>query len=111
MTIRRWEVWKARPSGIQQEHWFVILAGDERLLSSSHGQINGLACFTLRGAVRSTDVRLNSADGFPAATVCQCDLIYLLEKSNLHSHLGMVSHERQQAIKRKLIEIFRIIPA
>ena len=111
MTIRQWELWKARPHGLQQDHWFVILAGHERLQSARHSQINGLACFTLRGSMRSTDVRLNSADGFQAPTVCQCDLIFLLEKSLLHSNLGTVSYERQQAIKRKLIEVFRIIPA
>jgi hypothetical protein len=69
-----------------------------------------LACFTLRGAMRSTEVRLNSVDGFQAPTVCQCDLIYLLEKSQVHSNLGSVTYERQQVIKRKLIEVFRIIP-
>ena len=111
MTLRPWEIWKARPCGVQQDHWFVILAGPERLQSAAHLQINGLACFTLRGSMRSTDVRLNATDGFQATTVCQCDLIYLLEKSQLHSNLGTVSYERQQAIKRKLIEIFRIIPA
>lgn len=111
MNIRPWEIWKTRPPGMQQEHWFVILAGPERLLSPIQTQINGLACFTLRGQIRSTDVRLNSADGFEAPTVCQCDLIYLLDKNSLHSNLGTVSHERQQAIKRKLIEVFRIIPS
>ena len=110
MTLHPWDVWKARPHGVQQDHWFVILAGQERLQSPVHTQINGLVCFTLRGPVRSTDVGLNSADGFPAPTICQCDLIYLLEKRALHSCLGRVSYERQQAIKRKLIEVFRIIP-
>src|SRR5258708_7525383 len=51
-------------------------AGEERLRSTSYTQINGLACFTLRGQARSTDVRLNAADGFQTATVCQCDLVY-----------------------------------
>jgi mRNA-degrading endonuclease toxin of MazEF toxin-antitoxin module len=110
MRIRQWEIWKARPHGVAQDHWFVILSGQERLQSAGFTQINGLACFTLRGSVRSTDVRLNSADGFQAPTVCQCDLIYLLDKSRLHSALGSVSYERQQAIKRKLIEVFRMIP-
>src|SRR5437879_6258482 len=110
MTIRQWDIWKARPAGIEKEHWFVILSGGERLQSSSHAQINGLACFTLRGALRSTDVRLNAADGFPSPTACQCDLIYLLDKNRLHSHLGMVSYERQQAIKRILIQILRLVP-
>ena len=111
MTVRPWEIWKARPHGVQQDHRFVVLAGQERLQSTLHAQIDGLVCFTLRGPMRSTEVRLNSADGFPAPTVCQCDLIYLLDKSRLHSNLGSVSYERQQAIKRKLIEVFRIIPA
>ena len=89
MTVRQWDIWKTRPAGIQKEHWFVILSGAERLQSSSHVQINGLACFTLRGMPRSTDVRLDAADGFPAPTVCQCDLVYFLEKSQLHSHLQL----------------------
>ena len=111
MTIRPWEIWKSRPPGMGQDHWFVIFSGQERLQSPTHPQVNGLVCFTLRGATRSTDVRLNSADGFQVPTVCQCDLIYLLNKSRLHSSLGTVSFERQQAIKRKLIEVFRMIPA
>jgi hypothetical protein len=111
VTIQQWEIWKARPYGVQADHWFVILSGSERLQSPACAQLNGLACFTLRGPLRTTDVRLNAADGFSAATVCQCDLVYLLQKSSLHSRLGMVSWERQQAIKRKLIEVLRIVPA
>jgi hypothetical protein len=56
-------------------------------------------------------VRLNAADGFQTSTVCQCDLIYFLQKGRLHSNIGVVSWERQQAIKRKLIEVFRLVPA
>jgi len=111
MRPRQWEVWKSRPEGIQRDHWFVIISGEERLQSAVYSQINGLACFTLRGLLRSTDVRLNAADGFDTATVCQCDLIYFLDKSRLHSRIGIVSYERQQSIKRKLIEVFRLIPA
>jgi len=111
VNIHQWDIWKARPVGVEKEHWFVILSGTERLQSISHVQINGLACFSLRGAPRTTDVRLNTADGFEAPTVCQCDLLYFLEKGRLHSHLGMVSYERQQAIKRMLIQIFRLVPA
>ena len=111
MIVREWEVWKARPEGMATDHWFVILSGEERLRSTSYTQINGLACFTLRGQARSTDVRLNAADGFQTAAVCQCDLVYFLDKGRLHTNLGVVSWERQQAIKRKLIEVFRLVPA
>lgn len=106
--MRQWEIWKARPPGFQTDHWFVLMSGQERLDSSRHRQVNGLACFTLRGQPIKTDVRLNGADGFPAPTVCQCDLVYFLDKSKLHSCLGMVSWERQQHIKARLKEVFRL---
>jgi len=67
-----------------------------------------LACFSLRGDPVTTDVRLNSAEGFSGPTVCQCDLLWFLDKRKLHSPLGVVSWERQQAIKSKLKELFRL---
>jgi hypothetical protein len=108
MKFRQWEVWKSRPEGFGADHWFVLISGQERLDSAKHHQINGLVCFTLRGQPLSTDVRLNSADGFPAPTVCQCDLVWTLDKRKLHSALGMVSWERQQAIKGRLKEVMRL---
>jgi hypothetical protein len=86
----------------------VVISGQERLDSPRSTQINGLACFTLRGQALSTDVRLNAAEGFQAATVCQCDLLYFLDKGKLHSPLGAVSWERQQQIKSKLKEVLRL---
>lgn len=108
MKIRQWEIWKSRPPGFERDHWFVIVSGQERLDNPQHRQINGLACFTLRGGAGKTDVRLNSADGFMAPTACQCDLLFFLDKTSLHSPLGIVGWERQQHIKSKLKEVFRL---
>jgi len=106
--MRQWEIWKARPPGFERDHWFVLISPQERLDSPRHVQVNGLACFTLRGSPLKTDVRLNSADGFEAATVCQCDLLYFLTKSQLHEQLGSVCWERQQLIKARVKEVFRL---
>ena len=70
--------------------------------------VNGLACFTLRGNPLKSEVRLNSADGFDGATVCQCDYLYALPKARIHSKLGFVSWERQQQIKARLKEVLRL---
>jgi hypothetical protein len=107
MKVRQWQVWKAKVPGFEVDHWFVVISGQERLDSPRFHQVNGLACFTLRGQPGPTDVRLNSADGFSAATACQCDLVYLLDKRTLHSHIGTVCWERQQQIKSKLREVLR----
>jgi mRNA-degrading endonuclease toxin of MazEF toxin-antitoxin module len=108
MRIRQWEIWKAKPEGFERDHWFVVISGQERLDASRYHQINGLACYTLRGQALSTDVPLNSADGFQAPTACQCDLAYMLDKRKLHSNIGTVSWERQQAIKSKLKATWRL---
>ena len=108
MKIRQWEIWKARPPGFGSDHCFVIVSGQERLDSPRHHQINGLACYMLRGDLLSCDVRLNATEGFPAPTACQWDLLWFSDKRKLQSSQGMVSWERQQAIKGKLKEVFRL---
>lgn len=105
--MRQWEIWKGKPEGFQHEHWFVITSGQERCADARIAFVNGLACFTLRGAPESVDVVLDAADGFQAATTCACDFFYFLSKSRVHSNLGIVSWERQQQIKAKIKEVLR----
>jgi hypothetical protein len=108
MKVRQWEIWKSKPEGFEREHWFVLISGQERLDALKFHQVNGLVCYTMRGQPASTDVLLNSADGFQAVTVCQCDLAFILDKRKLHSNIGTVSWERQQRIKSKLKEVLRL---
>jgi hypothetical protein len=108
MTLRQWEIWKCKPAGFERDHWFVIISAQERLNHPHRLLVNGLACYKLQGALKNLDVRLNGADGFDGPTVCQCDFMFVLEKAKLHSSLGMVSWERQQAIKAKLKEVHRL---
>jgi hypothetical protein len=107
MKVRQWEIWKAKPPGFERAHWFVLVSGQERL-NSNRPTFNALACYSLRGEPETTDVRLNGADGFAAATVCQCDIMFILDKKMLHEPLGSVSWERQLAIKAKLKEVYRL---
>jgi len=108
MNVRQWQIWKCRPPGFEREHWFVVLSGQERLDHPQRFQVNGLACYKLQGDPKQLDVRLNGADGFDGPTVCQCDFIFALDRRKLHSSLGSVAWERQQAIKSKLKEVFRV---
>jgi len=107
MNVRQWQIWKCRPPRFERDHWFVILSGQERLDHPQRLQVNGLACYKLQGDPKKLDVRLNGADGFDGPTVCQCDFIFALDRRKLHSSLGSVTWERQQAIKSKLKEVFR----
>ena len=107
MKVHQWEVWKTRPVGFETDHWFVVISGQERCDEPRQLMVNALACFTLRGALRKSEVQLDSADGFSAATACQCDYVYGLEKAKLHSGQGFVSWERQQQIKSTVKAVLR----
>ncbi len=109
MNIRQFEIWKAKPQGFEQAHYFVIISGNERCANDRLTALNGLACFTLRGEPSKLDVRLNGADGFERTTVCQCDYIFPVPKSSLKENLGVVGFERQQQIKTRLRETFRLL--
>jgi hypothetical protein len=108
MTPRQFEIWKCKPEGFQKSHWFVIISGNEHCLSDRQTAVNGLACFTLRGDQMKTDVRLNGADGFEHPTVCACNFLYYLPKIALSDRIGPVTIERQQQIKTRIREVFRL---
>lgn len=108
-SLRQWEIWKAKLPDFRVDHWFVLISPQERLDSPKLIQVNGLVCYTLRGEPFKTDVRLNSADGFAAPTVCQCDLVFVLDKRTLYDRAGIVSWERQQQIKTKVKEVLRFV--
>jgi hypothetical protein len=109
MTVRQWDIWKHPALGA--DHWYVLISGQERCAAPQAGQLNGLICFSLRGRAASTDVVLDQADGFQRPTVCQCDLFFPIKRADLRDRIGEVSHFRRQAIIRKLIEVFRLIPS
>jgi hypothetical protein len=107
--MRQFEILKGRPPGWARDHWFVIISGQEWCDSKVKPLVNGLACFTVRGQTQATDVVLDRADGFDAPTACACDFFFTLEKSKLHSGLGLLSWERQQQIKTKVRTLLRLL--
>lgn len=107
MKLRQFELWKAKPAGFVNAHWFVLLSNQERLDSQRHHAINALCCFTLRGEPQKTDVRLDESDGLERPSVCDCGFIWVLQKSDLVSARGIISWERIQAIKLKVKETLR----
>jgi hypothetical protein len=51
-----------------------------------------------------TEVVLDESDGLDGATLCKCDLIYSVEKTQLTNHRGKVTFERRREIARKVVQ-------
>ena len=52
---------------------------------------------------------LNSADGLEWETFCACDHLYSVETSQLKAWRGRVSSERRRALRRKMIQCYRLL--
>ena len=100
--MRQWEVWTyAFPEAGQ--HPAVIVS--HPLRAERKETVEVLLCTTLRAGHTPGphEVVLNGADGLEWSTLCRCDLVYSIPRSDLTAPRGMVSVARRRDIVRKII--------
>jgi mRNA-degrading endonuclease toxin of MazEF toxin-antitoxin module len=99
--MKQWEIvtWKF-PEGA---HPAVIVSHPERCAHKE--QLNVLLCSTQRAQrqARPWEVILDRADGLDWPTLCRCDLLYMVFKTDLAGHRGEVSPARRQQIVSTVI--------
>lgn len=83
-------------------HPAVIVSHPDRVAKAEW--VNVLLCTTQRAAraPKETEVRLNGADGLDWETLCRCDALWLVEKSQLKGKRGTVSPVRRRQIVDKI---------
>jgi mRNA-degrading endonuclease toxin of MazEF toxin-antitoxin module len=100
--MRPWQVWTWRfPDA--GEHPAVILGTEERVKHKA--RICVLLCFTKR-ATRKPEIHeviLDREDGLDWDTLCKCDVVYAVPKSELTKVRGLVTPERRRAIAERVI--------
>ena len=76
------------------------------LRSANKPEVDIVRCSSHRAQRRAMpgEVLLDEADGLDWATLCFCDLIYTVPKSDLSQHRGSVSRERRRAIVQAIIQ-------
>lgn len=108
MSKQRWEVWTLDFPG-RGEHPVVLVSHPDRCAHAT--VVNVLYCTSQRQnrLPRENEVMLNSADGLDWEAFCACDHFYSVEVTQLKHKRGNVSLERRRAIRRKLIQCFRLL--
>lgn len=100
--MKPWEVWtwKFPDAG---EHLAVVLGTKERLKLKP--RVSVILCSTQRATRKPElhEVILDEADGLDRDTLCKCDLIYAVPKSELVQRRGSVTAERRRAIAERII--------
>jgi hypothetical protein len=101
--LKPWEIWTWKFPDANL-HPAVLLGTEERIRLKS--RVCVLLCSSQRAARRAEphEVILDTADGLNWPTLCKCDVVYAVEKSQLTQHRGLVVTERRRAIAERVIQ-------
>jgi mRNA-degrading endonuclease toxin of MazEF toxin-antitoxin module len=102
--VTAWDIYSWQAPGWPEPHPVVVISENSRVANKP--QVNVLLCSS-KEAQRPTgpiEVILDSADGLDWPTLCKCDLIYAVEKTQLSNRRGEVTFERRRQIARKVIQ-------
>jgi mRNA-degrading endonuclease toxin of MazEF toxin-antitoxin module len=99
--VKQWDIYTYDPGF--GNHPAVILSHPDRVTNKPLVEI--LVCSSQRAnrPANPMEVLLDSADGLNWETICKCDLILSVDKSDLHQHRGQVTVERQRQIISTII--------
>ncbi|HZR19562.1 MAG TPA: type II toxin-antitoxin system PemK/MazF family toxin [Verrucomicrobiae bacterium] len=100
--MKPWEIWSWNfPEA--GEHPAVLLGTEERIRLKP--RVNVLLCSSQRASRQPEihEVLLDEADGLNGETLCKCDVVYAVAKTELRSRRGTVKPERRRAIAERVI--------
>ena len=89
---------------MEKPHPVVILGTSDRVALKP--QVNILVCSSQKAgrAAKAHETLLDEADGLDWETLCRCDLVYAVEKSQLANRRGQVIPERRRQMAGKIIQ-------
>ncbi len=96
--MKAWDIYSFQP-----EHWpsprpAVVVSHPERVARKP--EVNILMCSSQQAAraPEANEVILDQSDGLDWPTLCKCDLLHSVEKSELKNYRGHVTRERRREI-------------
>jgi mRNA-degrading endonuclease toxin of MazEF toxin-antitoxin module len=96
--LKAWEIYSYQPPEWASPHPCVIISHSDRVANKP--EINILMCSSQRAQrqPKPNEIILDQADGLNWPTLCKCDLIHAVEKSDLTQRRGAVTSERKRQI-------------
>jgi len=96
--LKAWEIWSYQPAGWPDPHPAVVVSSPGRVANKP--DVNVLMCSSKHAtrAPMENEVVLDISDGLDWPTLCKCDLLHLVSKSELMNRRGRVSAERRRQI-------------
>lgn len=112
VEIRPWAVVRLRFRPTDRDlHPAVILSNEEYCADSRILRVNVLHGTKVSpgSPARAHQVLLNGAEGLEFLTAVDCGYVYAVNKDDIEVEIGTVGAERRRALKRKIIEVLRLV--
>jgi mRNA-degrading endonuclease toxin of MazEF toxin-antitoxin module len=96
--MKAWDIYSFQPPNWPEPHPAVIVSHPLRVTNKP--EVNVLMCSSQRAArvPKPNEVILDESDGLDWPTICKCDLLHAVEKSDLKQLRGHVTGERRREI-------------
>jgi hypothetical protein len=101
--MKPFDIFSWQPSGWPEPHPCVVVSHPSR--TANKDPVEVLMCSSKKAAREAEphEVILDTADGMDWPTICKCDLIYAVPKSDLKRFRGEVSPTRRAVLVRTMI--------
>ena len=101
----QFEVWDFN-FPVKGAHPVVLISHPDRCAHAK--TLNVLFCTSQRQSRQpyESEIMLDSADGLNWETFCDCSVMYLVESAALTNRRGVVTHQRRNAIRDKIRDLF-----
>ena len=96
--MKAWDIFSYQPPDWPEPHPCVIVSHPGRVANKP--EVNILMCSSQRAqrAPRPNEIVLDQSDGLNWPTLCKCDLLHSVEKTDLKNRRGVVTPERRRQI-------------
>jgi mRNA-degrading endonuclease toxin of MazEF toxin-antitoxin module len=101
--VKQFDIFYWKPPEWKEAHPAVVVSHPDR--ADRRPQVEVILCTTQRAQRRAEahEIILDEADGLDWPTLCKCDLIYAVLRSDLTQHKGHVTEARQAPLVRTMI--------
>jgi mRNA-degrading endonuclease toxin of MazEF toxin-antitoxin module len=96
--MNAWEIFSWQAPGWPEAHPAVIVSHPDRVANKPEVTVIVCASRRTNRPPEPNEVILDSNDGLDWPTLCKCDLLYTIQKTNLVHRRGAVSPERRKQI-------------
>ena len=101
--MKPFEIYSWQPAGWPEPHPAVIISNPDRVTNKPEVEV--IMCSSKKAGrnAQPGEVMLDESDGLDWQTLCKCDLIHAVRKSDLKNRRGEVSVGRRAQIIRMII--------